>query len=74
MMMQKSFASNAEGKYHRDNLMELGASLNLEVAPQVVQVEEQTFTLQGDMKSQYRQWQAFLKALYEAEATPAVQL
>ena len=74
MMLQKSFASNAEGKYHRDNLMELGASLNLEVAPQVVQVEEQTYTLQGDMKSQYRQWQAFLKALYEAEATPAVQL
>lgn len=74
MMLQKSFTSSAEGKYHRDNLMELGSSLNLEVAPQVVQVEEETLTLQGDVKSQYRQWREFLKAMYEAEATPVVQL
>lgn len=74
MLMQKSFASNAEGKYHRDNLMELGASLNFEIAPRVIEVEEKTYTLQGDVKSQYRQWRLFLKNLYETEATPAVQL
>lgn len=74
MLMQKSFASNAEGKYHRDNLMELGSSMNLEVAPQVVQFENETFVLQGDLKSQLRQWQTFLKSFYELEATPSVQL
>ncbi len=74
MLMQKSFAANAEGKYHRDNLMELGNSMNLEVAPQVVQFENQTITLQGDLKSQLRQWREFLKSFYELEATPSVQL
>ena len=74
MLMQDSFASNAEGKYHRGNLMELGSSLNLEVAPQVVQIEDTTYTMQGDLKAQLRQWRTFLKQFYALEATPDVQL
>ncbi len=74
MLMQKSFASSKEGKYHRDNLMELGGSLNIDVAPSVIEVEEQEITLQGDVKSQYRLWQKYLREIYQLEDTPAVQL
>ncbi len=73
-LMQDSFASSSEGKFHRDNLAELGSDINFEVAPQVIQLEESTLTLQGDVRSQYRQWQTFLKQLYDREVTPAVQL
>ena len=73
-LLQDSFASSAEGRYHRDNLMELGGSLNFEVAPQVLQLEETTVTLQGDIKTQFRQWRTFLKELYNKETTPNVQL
>ncbi len=75
VMMKKSFATSREGKFHLDNLREHGSSLNLEIAPQVIKLEETTYTLQGDTKSQYRQWQKFLKEeMYERENTPAVQL
>ena len=74
MMLQKSFASSAEGKYHRDTLIELGQSLNFEVAPLVVEVEESNLTLRGDVKEQYRQWRTAVQEFYDEESTPSVQL
>ena len=74
VMLQNSFATNAEGRFHRDNLMELGQSLNFEVAPQVVEVEDTTVTLRGDVQSQFIQWQQFLLKLYQEEAVPTTQL
>ena len=73
-MLQNSFASSAEGKFHRDNLMELGQSLNFDVAPQVVEFENTTLELRGGVKSQYRQWRSVLGSLYEQERVPDVQL
>ena len=74
VMLQNSFATNAEGRFHRDNLMELGQSLNFEVAPQVVEVEDTTVTLRGDVQAQFIQWQQFLLKLYQEEAVPITQL
>lgn len=74
LMVQESFSSSAEGQFHRDNLMELGQSLNFEVAPQVVEFENTTLELRGGVKSQYRQWQTVLGSLYEREKIPDVQL
>ena len=74
MLLQKSFTTSAEGKYHRDNLMELGRSLNVDVAPQVIEIEGREVSLQGDMRSQYRQWQDHLKVMHELEKTPETQL
>lgn len=74
MMLQNSFATSAEGKFHRDNLMELGQSLNFDVAPQVVEFENTTLELRGGVKSQYRQWRSVLGDLYEQERVPNVQL
>ncbi len=74
IMLQQSFTTKAEGKYHRDNLMELGQSLNFEVAPQVVEFEDTTLELRGGVKSQYRQWRDVLGELYERERTPDVVL
>lgn len=74
MLLQDSFATSAEGKYHRDNLNELGKSLNVEVAPQVIEIEGREVSLHGDMRSQYRQWQDHLKVMHELEKTPEAQL
>ncbi len=74
MMLQDSFASSAEGKYHRDTLNELGHSLNFEVAPQVIEIEESNVTLRGNVQEQYRQWRDMLGKIYQEEATPSVQL
>ena len=74
VMLQKSFASSAEGKFHRDNLIELGQSLDIEIAPQVIKVEEEAIELQGGVEQQYRQWRAMLLRMYEFERIPNVQL
>ena len=68
VLIQESFRSSAEGKIHSEALSELGQSLDLEVAPQVVEIENTSAELTGDAREQFRQWRAFLKRIYAEEA------
>ena len=52
---------------HEAALKELGQSLDLEVKPQVVQVENQTRTLTGSIEEQYQQWHEVLNEIYLSE-------
>ena len=73
-LVGKSFQSRAEMKVHREALAELGQSIDIEIAPQIVEYENETAKLTGDAAEQYAQWIAFLKKIYDLEATPATQL
>ena len=73
-MIGKGFQTSKEAKVHRDALNELGESIDVELAPQVVEFDEQTEKLTGDAKEQFGQWRAFLKKIYEQERTPEVDL
>lgn len=73
-LLQKSFKHSEEAKIHREALEELGQSMEVEIGPQVVEFEEKTETLTGNAKEQFSQWRGFLKKIYEAEATPNIQL
>nr|VFK53444.1 MAG: hypothetical protein BECKTUN1418F_GA0071002_102110 [Candidatus Kentron sp. TUN]VFK54654.1 MAG: hypothetical protein BECKTUN1418E_GA0071001_102210 [Candidatus Kentron sp. TUN] len=73
-LLHESFKTSKEAKLHRDTLDELGESLDMELAPQVIKYEKETVKLTGDAKEQFAQWRAFLKKIYEQEATPDVQL
>jgi len=73
-MLGKSFRTSDEAKFHRDALTELGQSIDSEMAPQVIEFEKSTLKLTGNAKEQFAQWRAFLKKIYEQEATPDVQL
>jgi len=73
-MLGESSKMNAESKFHRDALNELGQSIDGEMAPQVIQFEEKTAALTGSAQEQFAQWRAFLKRMYEQQATPDVQL
>ena len=74
IMIGKGFQTSKEAKVHRDALNELGESIDVELAPQVVEFHEQTEKLTGDAKEQFGQWRAFLKKIYEQERTPEVDL
>ena len=67
VLIAKSFESSSEGKVHAAALSELGESLDVEVAPQVVELEGATAELTGDAREQFRQWRAFLKRIHAAE-------
>ena len=70
VLIAKSFQSSSEGKVHAEALSELGESLDLEVAPQVVELEGTTAELTGDAREQFQQWRAFLRRIYAEERTP----
>ena len=67
VLISKSFQSSAEGKVHAEALSELGESLDVEVASQVVELEGTTAELTGDAREQFRQWRAFLRRIYAEE-------
>ena len=48
-------------------LEELGESLEAEVAPQIIELEDRTVTLSGNVDEQYAQWRALLADIYRAE-------
>ena len=67
VLIAKSFESSSEGKVHAAALSELGESLDVEVAPQVVELEGTTAELTGDAREQFRQWRAFLRRIHAEE-------
>jgi hypothetical protein len=74
VLISSGFKSREEAKFHQEALNELGESVNLEMAPQVMTYEEESVELTGDIDEQFRQWRAFLNRMYQLEATPDVQL
>jgi len=73
-LLGASFHNSAQAKVHREALAELGESLDIQLAPQVVEFEGRTEKLTGDAAEQFAQWRAFLQRIYEQEATPETQL
>jgi len=54
-----------------ESVAEMGSSLEAEIAPQVIELEDRTVTLTGTVQSQYQQWQELLGKIYQQErATP----
>ena len=70
VLVSKSFENSAEGRVHADALSELGESLDVEVATQVVELEGTTTELTGNAREQFRQWREFLRRIHEEERTP----
>jgi len=63
----KTVESYQQSKIHDEALRELGESLELELQPQVVEVEDRIVTLQGSVTEQYDQWHGILKEIYFVE-------
>ena len=70
VLIAKSFETSSEGRVHAEALSELGESLNVNVAAQVVELEGTTAELTGDAREQFRQWRAFLRRIHAEERTP----
>ncbi|RED44862.1 hypothetical protein [Aestuariispira insulae] len=73
-LLADGFQTSEEAKVHRDALNELGKSMDVEIAPQVVEFENKTAELTGNAKEQFQQWRAFLKEIFAQEQTPDVAL
>lgn len=74
ILISKGFDSREEAEFHQDAINEIGESINLELAPQVISFEDETVELTGNIQEQFSQWRVFLKRIYEQESTPDIAL
>lgn len=52
---------------HTESVAEMGSSLESELAPQVIELEDRTVTLSGTVEAQYQQWRELLQKIYQQE-------
>lgn len=67
-LIKSGFDKRAEAQIHVAALEELGQSLESEVAPKVINLEDRTVTLTGNVEEQYGQWKEILADIYATEA------
>jgi hypothetical protein len=56
-----------EAKIHVQAIEELGTSLNAELEPRTIELENDTVTLTGTVNEQYDQWKEILRNIYMTE-------
>ncbi len=56
-----------EAQIHVEALEELGTSLEAEITPQVIELEDRSITLSGSVEDQYAQWRSLLAEIYATE-------
>jgi hypothetical protein len=66
-LLKSGLDKRNEAQIHVQALEELGMSLEAEVTPQVIDLEDRTVTLSGNVEEQYAQWRIVLAELYRAE-------
>lgn len=66
-LVKSGLERRAEAKIHSLALEELGQSLEAEITPQVIELEDRTVQLSGSIEDQYSQWREILSDIYAAE-------
>ena len=66
-LIKSGLERRAEAKIHSLALEELGQSLEAEITPQVIELEDRTVQLSGTIEDQYSQWRESLSDIYAAE-------
>lgn len=61
----RSFAKQDEALSHSETLRELGSSLELELEPSVVDLQDRSVTLTGTVQDQYQEWRRILSRMFE---------
>ncbi|PCJ37399.1 MAG: hypothetical protein COA75_03870 [Cellvibrionales bacterium] len=73
LLVKSGLAKKGEAQIHIEALAELGESLQTEVEPRTVTLEDQTITLNGNVQAQYSQWKELLQKIYAAERGTTLQ-
>ena len=66
-LLKSGLEKRAESKIHSLALEELGQSLDAEITPRVIELEDRTVQLSGNVEDQYDQWRELLADIYAAE-------
>ena len=67
MLFKSGFQKRQIAYIHVAELEELGMTLESEITPRVIELEDRTVTLSGNVEEQYSQWRDLLAEIYRAE-------
>lgn len=66
-ILKSGLEKKQQAAAYNESVAEMGSSLEAEIAPQVIELEDRTVTLTGTVKVQYEQWQELLHRIYKQE-------
>jgi hypothetical protein len=66
-LLKSGLDRKQESAEHTEAVAEMGSSLEAEIVPQVIELEDRTITLTGSVQAQYQQWRELLHRIYEQE-------
>jgi len=66
-MLKSGMEKRNEAQMNVESLEELGQSLEADVTPQVIELQDRTVTLSGTVEDQYAQWRKLLAEIYRSE-------
>jgi hypothetical protein len=66
-LIKDAFSKRDEAQMHVEALAELGDSLESEIAPNTIELDERVVTLTGSVEEQYAKWREILADLYATE-------
>lgn len=66
-LLKSGLEKRAEAEIHVQALEELGMSLEAEITPSVIELDDRTIMLSGNVEDQYNQWRELLADIYQAE-------
>ena len=66
-LLKSGLESRAEAQIHVEALEEIGQSLEAEITPQVIELEDRTVMISGSVEDQYAQWRQVLAEIYRNE-------
>ena len=67
LLVNAGIEKSREGQMHKEALRELGASVDAEVTPLLIEVEGRTLRLEGSAEAQYTEWRRLLGEIFAAE-------
>jgi len=67
LLVKSGMEKRAELKIHEDVLAELEQSLEAEIEPRVIELENDRLVLTGNVSEHYNQWKSFLRQRYKTE-------
>ena len=65
--LRGSYAQRDEVSLHIEKLSELGQSIEEQLAPSVIELQDRSITLTGTVRDQYAEWRKLLADMYYAE-------
>jgi len=66
-LLKSGLEKRNETQIHVEALEELGMSLEAEITPKVIELEDRTVMLSGNVEDQYAQWREVLAEIYRTE-------